>query len=296
MRTHFVGVVWGHEYIERMLTRAVPALMMDSNLGNSRFRDSELHLYVSETEDSPALPALIDALERGFVGKTYVHKTSVEGNKYVAMTAAHEKGQKQASDEGAYTAFLSPDSIVSEGFYSVVDNLVEAGAEAVQGHFHRMSLETYLPWFDSVRNGKPTLKRLLRKEHMHPWSKSCFFDAQPISSCPSPIHWDFGDFFVARSYYLGPFALKPCSVVHERTCDYNLVSQSCNFDKIAYIADSDVAHGVELSHHDYMSDTFRPLGEKYNLATLRQHFIDCNAEPLHLYNFEQLLVFRWNTN
>jgi hypothetical protein len=255
MHFDIITVVWGEAYLDLFTRLALPNQLTPGNLGC--FRDgphTATYKIMTTAQDAAALQQtpvfaqLADALPVEIVPIDDVNR----GRRYDALSECHRRAIRAANARGAGLIFLSPDAIWSEGAFRHVCELLEQKWRAVLVAGLRVTRETFVP--DYLARGSPRSPRAmvgLAQAHLHPVSRSLFWDAECFSYFPSHLYWRVAaEGFLARCFHLHPLAVQPScrGLVPSSTIDADYLLRACpDLAELYVVRDSDELVGVEIS-------------------------------------------------
>jgi hypothetical protein len=263
VKCHFATAVWGDVYTDLYLKVALPTQLSAGNL--PAFADRQQCLYAIHTTSrdarairrSPAYAMLQETLPTEIVlfgdDEVAQHRT------HTLMSECHRRAIAAADAAGAAILLLPPDAVWSDGSFSTVSRVVAAGKRVVIVAGVRVLKETFVPTlvetFGSKNNAAMTLpaRELVRLtlEHLHPVSRSLFWDAAKINSWPSHLYWHVpGEGMLARCFHLHPLLVDSASkgASFSSTVDDDWIEQACqNPDDVYVVEDSDELMVCEMS-------------------------------------------------
>lgn len=214
-QVHFINVVWGERFTEALLRVILPSHLAPGNLPafcvggpSAVYRFFTTERDAATIRKSAEYEALTKILPVEFVPIDDILK----GQKYAAMSECHRRAIRDANQADAALVFLTPDLIFSDGSLRRLRELFEAGKRVVVLAGIRVVSETFVPWFRALGSPAQPARVLMKAalEHMHPFTKSCFWDSPEFTRWPSNLYWRVGDEgYVARAYHFHPLFVRP---------------------------------------------------------------------------------------
>lgn len=212
---HFITVVWGDRFTGLLVDVVLPTQLSPGNLPGYRTATwTGIHRIFTTAKDAerirnaPVFQALSAIIPVEFILIDDVLGT----RKYEAMGDCHRRAIRDANAVDAALVFLSPDAIWSDGTFRRIREHLEAGKRVVAMAGVRVLAETFVPALRERGNSvlPPRDLMALARRHLHPFTKSCFWDSSEFTRWPSNLYWSVADEgYVARCYHLHPLMVHP---------------------------------------------------------------------------------------
>lgn len=205
MTAHIINVVWGEEYVETFLEKSLPFQFSPGNLENF---DGIYILYTTVEDEKvirehPHFKTLESFLTVEF------RTITCEGNAYTLMTACHCDAIKQGNAKGVPLIFLSPDSILSRGLFSYLQENIDQGKRLVAICSMRTSMEKMESQLAPFNYSSQALAKIAI-QNRHPYSEKCFINEGKTLERPSQIYFSLDETNVlVRAFHLHPLLLWP---------------------------------------------------------------------------------------
>ena len=262
---HFITVVWGAAYSELYLDVVLPSQLSPGNL--LYFRDEGVraaYKIYTKREDSERIrqAAIFSELSAVLPVEIILIDDVNIGEKYEALAECHRRAIKSADEACAALVFLSPDSIWSDGTFRNLCRAAAAGTQAVMVSGVRVVKETFVPAYAICHrgNGRASTGIQARElvklslDHLHPVTRSLFWDSAHFSTWPSHLYWAVDrEGFVARCFHLHPLMVNPSrrGLLPRNTIDDDYIALACP-DPVALhvVEDSDELVGCEISEYN----------------------------------------------
>lgn len=296
MNFHCITVVWGQSYTDLFLKVALPSLLTEGNMGALRDQKGSLYRILTKSADAERMrQSTIFQRLQDFIAVDVVLIDTIEvQRKHCALTECHKLAVATADEAKAALIFLSPDAVWSDGAFRKIVELISKGKRVVMIAGIRILKETFTPAFlreylasdglSAAISSRDLVKLAL--QHLHPYSRSLFWDAAETNFSPSHFYWNVPDEgMLLRCFHLHPFAVNPQlrgqSVAI--TVDHDYFSRACpNLSDTYIVEDSDELIGIELSAiSDASTQTIlKGTKQRYNIIDVANR-VKSYTTPFH---------------
>lgn len=209
--------VWGGEYVRAFLEYSLPSLLAQGNLPAVAKQGTVAFLIYTKETDRAALQgsAQLRRLER-FAQVEIItpgHRSKDAPDAYLFFSECYRQGLQRAHDRGAACLFLTADQIWADGALKSICARSLEGWRVVLLAAPRVLQETVLPALDALRGEEgdfadrlaPRTLAKLAYEHLHPWDRSLFWNADGVGRPASFLYWDVpGAGFLMHCLHLHP--------------------------------------------------------------------------------------------
>jgi len=250
---HLVTVVWGELHRALFTDVALPTLLSPNNLpalaGKTRltYKIFTTHYDAIKIRNSLPFKRLNEIVDVTIVQ----HDDFFERDVFSEHHHFQYQEQCWAREHEAFMVSVVPDIVWGDGCFSHLRKLFEQGKRAVYLKCMRVNCETFVPDFlSSVEQdyngvmsigGRDLVKLMLR--HLHPLILSQFEDAQEFSNFAELLLWPVREAGSVEGLLVGvPFPsdfLFFFPAAHFQVNESQVLSESMDFDEIAFIMDSD---------------------------------------------------------
>jgi len=253
---HFITVVWGERFVGLLVDFVLPTQLSPGNLPGYRTQDwTGTYRIFTTTKDAERIRSapVFQEISRILPVEFILIDDVLGTRKYEAMGDCHRRAIRDANAVGAALVFLSPDAIWSDGTFRRIREHLEAGKRVVAMAGVRVVAETFVPALKERNNPvfPPRDLLALARRHLHPFTKSCFWDSPEFSRWPSNIYWSVGDEgHVARCYHLHPLMVHPTrkDLQPRGTIDDDYLPLACpDFKDWHVVEDSDESVVVDIT-------------------------------------------------
>lgn len=276
MKIHFITAVWGDSYTDLFLNVALPNQLSPGNLPSFYHSSGKGSIYkiytmfedAEKIKKSPVFAELSGAMSTEIV---LIDDLNVK-IKHNALSECHKRAIGAADNDGAALAFLSPDSIWSDGTFANLLEIVATGKRVVMVAGIRVVKETFVPTllqqfrsksdFSISISSRELVKIAL--DHLHPVTKSLFWNSKEFSGWPSHLYWDVNqEGLLARCFHLHPLVVNPSrrGLSFSSTIDADYFSLACpDLNDLYVVVDSDEMVCCEISSLAQSAGTIAPNG------------------------------------
>jgi len=248
---HLACLVWGEPYKSWFLKHHLPSLLLPNNLPAWDLpKRAFIHIAREESREIASHPSFralaeqcvsVEVIDVGSL--TEISKVNV----YAMMAACQRLAVKRAWEADAGIAWISPDTIFSDGSFASVARQVALGKRAVMA----FGIYVEADGWESL-SPPPEGRAMVRASLacLHPVMSYITWGSPSFSTYPSTIYWNGGAAgLVLRSWHLQPV------VVHARrshsefqwTLDGDFMERAVDFDDCAFLCDSDEFLLIELA-------------------------------------------------
>jgi hypothetical protein len=263
LKFHVFLAVWGDSYIDPMVNLTIPSMLFPNNLPTLAARhECKVIFFTRQSEEARirAAPSVAKLAEIAAV--EFVHfNPEAARHPYLAMSQAHRHGGEEARKVGARAIVACPDIAFSDGSLAHIGKLAELGKSAVMYPGHRIVQETSAPAFARrLQQGDPVSARELVAftfEHLHPLTRSLYFDSDQFTEWPSICCWRVGDKgLLSRCFHPHPIMvdfsrIESMEVLKTQAIDGTFVSEGLsNWDDVHLETDSDNLHFCSFTPRD----------------------------------------------
>jgi putative glycosyltransferase (TIGR04372 family) len=261
--------VWGSEYVDIMLTWALPSFLAPGNLPACAKVIPVRVTIITRPQDedtirsNPVYQALCAVGDMSIVPLLTPDIMALD-SRYSIMAHAHRYCIANSIKDGSIILMLSPDCILSDGSLSFGLNRILAGKAAVLVAGPRGMLEDVTRELAIFRKegsiALPVPARDLVSaacRYPHDISSLLYWNDQPFSQFPSAVYWHAGsDSFLARYFHLHPLFVDASRIHTEAansgTIDGTLLTLAkIPTDQIYVVENSDDACVIEISRADH---------------------------------------------
>lgn len=299
---HIITVVWGDAYVDLFLDFALPNQLTPGNLLFFAGRWEQVTYKILTTsadaqriKAAPIFVRLSAAVPIEFMLIDDADRSNTHGG----LTECHRRAIKAADAQEAALIFLSPDSIWSDGTFRRLVEIAESGKRAVFTAGIRVTKESFIPAYQAATaraapDSAPLAPRqlvALALPHLHPFTRTLFWDDPEIFYFPSNLYWRVGDEgFLARCFHIHPLLVHPVrrGLLPVSTIDDDYLMLACPDPEDFYVVeDSDDLVGFEISRADH----FGTMHLKKRSVTDVAFWARYHATPHHLSLAQKKLRF-----
>jgi hypothetical protein len=256
--SHFVTAVWGEEYAKTFVNITLPTILSLGNIPAVPNKSECLYkIYTTEEgrriiEGSRAF-AILNEYVRADI---YLIQEEI-ANKYVTSSNCYRDAVREADRVEAATVFLIPDMILADGSIRSIVNILRSGKKEILITGIRLVKETVVPRLLEQHSAGGVLsigpRDLIRLalDHVHPITRSHYYDGDSEGFHPAGLYWRVRDEgFLLRCFHLHPVAVfpDPQRAAFTGTIDDDMLDVPELYDKDIYIvSDSDEILWCEIS-------------------------------------------------
>jgi hypothetical protein len=260
MTAHIINAVWGETYVETFLERSLPFQFSPGNLENF----DGIYILYTTVEDEKVIRAHphFETLES--LLPVEFRTIKYQENPYTLMTACHSDAIKQGNSKGVPLIFLSPDTILSRGLFSYLQENIDQGKRLVAICGMRTTMEKMEPHLAPFNYSSHALAKIAI-QNRHSYTEKCFIKEGKTLERPSQIYFSLDENNVlVRAFHLHPLLLWPRdqAVLPLVTTDgpHFLERAVPNFEEWTVITDCDKISLFELSKESFLQEArVKPL-------------------------------------
>jgi len=261
MKYNLVTVVWGKEYTEFFSEVVIANLLTPGNLDALSRTPGPVFRLFTRPQDAQVIKG-----SRAF--KEVSKLISVEFNaisetdfiqNYALVSKYHQKALAAATSDSAAAIIIGPDTIRAEGYMANLIRIADSGKRAVMISEVRVAKHTFLPEYLKRFSDNGVLRGIQPRElvklalaHLHPISKSFFWNSKKFHNAPSYIYFEVPhEGILAHCFHLSPVLVNPVykNAAFSTTVDGDYILNACpDIDDIYIASDSDELMSVELSN------------------------------------------------
>ncbi len=205
MTAHIINVVWGKEYVETFLKKSLPFQFSPGNLENF----DGIYILYTTAEDEKVIRAHPHFKTLESLLPVELRTIICHDSPYTLMTACHSDAIKQGNAKGAPLIFLSPDSILSQGLFSYLQETINQGKRLVAICSTRLTMEKMEQHLAPFNYSSHALAKLAI-QNLHPYIEKCFIKEGKILERPSQIYFSLDENnLLVRAFHLHPLLLWP---------------------------------------------------------------------------------------
>jgi hypothetical protein len=249
--------VWGREFIGNYLDVSLPALLAEKNLPAL---GAVAPLCANIITDKAGFAALdrsdaVKALRQiADVDIVIMEEEDSDSDHYDRVARMHNNSLKSAHEVGEGALILSPDLILSDGTLESLGKAIQQGKRVgiifsmrVNGRSFKSAIAERLEGRLDIAFSLPPREMVaLMLEHLHPFSKTLFTQAERVSTCCHDMYWNVTpNYLVARGFHLCPIYIEPreLPLMDDVTFDILYPSMS-NPDPEDWFIFDDSDHGI----------------------------------------------------
>ncbi|MCX5711821.1 MAG: hypothetical protein NTY47_01970 [Candidatus Omnitrophica bacterium] len=284
MRYNLITVVWGDEYTGLFADIVMPNLLSPGNLYALGKGSSVVYRIYTTAKGAQRIKGSVSFLA---IAAKLEHEFNIIeekdfANKYSIMSRCHKMALNAIGDKEELIIFLPPDAILSEGSLVNAIDVFKSGKRAVMIAGLRVAKDTFLPEFLAKfsNNGvmMPVSSRELFKlafKHLHPISKTFFWDSKTFYNAPSHIFFNVPEEgILARCFHLHPILINSLNSADKftTTIDGDYIRDACpDIDDIYIMSDSDKFLSIEMSSLSMQVDAGSRPANPLNIAAFAKY-------------------------
>jgi tetratricopeptide (TPR) repeat protein len=271
---HFITVVWGEEYTDIFLKVTIPSQLSRGNLPSFCYRGKLPNTYKIYTTSKDAeiiqntpvyskLSATINT-EIHLIDDLNVYSED-RTDKYDAVTICYGRAIAEASKDKSAIILLWPDAAYADGTFANLQKIAMTGKRVVAISGIRTIAETFIPTLlehyysetDFSLSIPPRELVKLSLEHIHPESRTLFWDSSQFNGWPAYLYWDVNqEGVLQRGMHFHPLMiiplegyepLSPAGGLGIDGLDY--IARMCpDYNDVYVVEDSDEIYIVAVDH------------------------------------------------
>lgn len=300
-----VTPVWGKIYIDNFCFFCLRSLFADKNIPalsvNKRliffiYTTSEDERYFKEKTEYELLIKYAD------VKFIYLEDNSLlDGSMYAQMTNCHNHSLVRARQMSVeYVLFVMPDQLFSNGSFSYIEEVMDAGNNLFLTTSLRLDLskmKEYLSELNQHHVISLTDIELnnLAKKAVHDIFHSVCWSSECLSDFPSNIVFPFDDKLVVHGFHLHPMALRPGIVLEpsRTTIDDDYITGFLqDYEKVIINSSSEKYCSHDITHsRNAMVNSVRTLEKALKVS----YWAHTWTSAFHRQIFKQPILFRFSS-
>lgn len=261
---HFINVTWGPRHTGLFLDVSLPTQLAPGNLPALANRAGTIYKIYTTHEDAKRIreSPVYQKLCQTVTTEIILIEVNPETPHHLMFAEFHKLAIMAAEKVEAALVFLAPDTLLSNGSFARLGELVDSGKRAVFTSGIRLTLETFVPAFHERYRAQGqdrvcmTGRELvdLALDHVHPFSEAVIWPARiPV---PSNLFWSVGrEGLIGRCFHLHPIVIvaSPLTASFSSTIDGDYLELACPRGAHTHvICDSDEFCIFEISPKSYM--------------------------------------------
>ncbi len=277
---HIINIVWGEKYINTFLNLSLPTQFASGNLTSFSSKMIPHYIIYTTKEGQAQIKStpIFEKLKKATQVQFKLITLKKNACPFDIILKYHSDAIKTANASRSPLIILSPDSILSKGVFTYLENALHQGKRLVAVCSARMSLEKYQAIVEK-RSHEWSPQDLAKTaiNNLHHRGKCLILNEGHISSHPSQIYWQLDK----NNLYVKAFHLHPLLLWPERTNTLPSVSvdgkkfleKICpNLSNWDVITDCSQAALFEISSETQFTDDFtRPADPKWFQGWKRIH-------------------------
>lgn len=304
-KVKFLVAVWGHSYIKRFLSLALPSYLAPGNLPFLA-ASTELEVVIMTSKDNVALfeSDFVFRQVSGLCRIRFIHIDDLiaTGCYGVTLTLAYGRAIISLGEDMRSTHFvlMNADFILADGSLGSLVGHISDGKKVIVAPSFRAVAEEVGPTLEAmVDQGKGTLtispRQLVRLalDHNHPTNiaKTVNQNFCHILN-PNQFFWRVDEqTVIGRHFLIFPLCLRPERIISKINsyCDYGFIPEMCPSEDVVVLRDSDDLFMLELAALDQESHLIR-MGRQLTVKELSKTLSEWTTH-LHRKIARHTLVF-----
>lgn len=294
---HLITVVWGKEFTKTFLDIALPSQLSEGNIPVLDKKCIPIYYIYTRSEDYPTILSSPHYQKLMTEVQITFRFFEVNQNEPVHQTLknCHVASIKEANQKKAAILFLSPDLIISRGFFHYLADLLNQGKRLIAGLGVRLSLEKVekeLQMKNLLQEGtalslNATELTQLALKNLHSYSLNLFWKNDKGNILFQHLYWTLDpSMILVRAFHIHPFVIWPtnCSAIPSKSIDGTYVGNACPDKKDWHvITDTNEVAFFELSSDNRFANlpTYKPsittmsiwASSKKNVGSIHRFYI-----------------------